>query len=97
MLSFLKEFVYFSPSNFNPLKRFTIHLANILNIIIKNCYFLGTNDSSLVIQVRTTIVGDANATGFTGVAIKEGNGETIQVNLNSTGMHVLYFRTKILH
>ena len=61
-------------------------MANIPNIIIENCFFPGTNDSSLVIQVRTTIVGDANATGFTGIAVKEGNGEMIQVNLNSTGM-----------
>jgi hypothetical protein len=45
----------------------------------------GTADSNLVIQVRTTRVDDVNATGFTALAVKEGDAETIQVNLLSTG------------
>ena len=51
-----------------------------------------------MVQVRTTKVGDVNATGFTGIAIKEGDTETIQVNLqpggslvSSTALYVLYF------
>jgi hypothetical protein len=47
--------------------------------------FLGTNKSSLVIQVRTTKVSDTNATGFTGIAVQEGNSEVVQVNLRSAG------------
>ncbi|XP_046854018.1 mucin-like protein [Xenia sp. Carnegie-2017] len=51
-------------------------------------YFIGQipgNDaSSLEVQVRTTRVGNANATGFTAFAIKEGNSQVIQVNLNTT-------------
>lgn len=38
-----------------------------------------------MVQVRTTRVGDVNATGFTAIAIKEGYSETIQVNLNASG------------
>jgi hypothetical protein len=60
------------------------------------CFFLsnngsfvlapGDNESSLVVQVRTTRVGNVNATGFTGIAIKEGNAEVIQVNLMPGGI-----------
>ena len=42
-----------------------------------------------MIQVRTTRVGDVNATGFTGIAVKEGNTEIVQVNLRSGGMHIM--------
>lgn len=45
----------------------------------------GNNESTLVVQVRTTRVGNANATGFTGIAVKEGNAEVIQVNLKPKG------------
>ena len=45
----------------------------------------GNNESSLVVQVRTTKVGNVNATGFTGIAIKEGNAEVVQVNLMPGG------------
>jgi hypothetical protein len=50
-------------------------------------FIAGMNESNLVVQVRTTRVGDVNATGFTGIAVKEGNTETIQVNLLSTGKY----------
>jgi hypothetical protein len=59
-----------------------------LYFIYNDCaiaFFLGTNKSSLVIQVRTTKVGDTNATGFTGIAVQEGNSEVVQVNLRSAG------------
>ena len=46
---------------------------------------IGTVNSNLSIQVRTTRVGNVNATGFTALAVQEGNAETIQVNLLSTG------------
>ena len=49
-----------------------------------NAFKTGNNASSLEVQVRTTKVGDANATGFTAFAIKEGNSQVIQVNLNAT-------------
>ncbi|XP_046852402.1 uncharacterized protein LOC124445696 isoform X2 [Xenia sp. Carnegie-2017] len=46
----------------------------------------GNNKSSLVVQVRTSRVNFVlNATGFTAIAIKEGETETIQVNLNVSG------------
>ena len=45
----------------------------------------GMNESKLIVQVRTTRVGDVNATGFTGIAVQEGNSEVIQVNLQSSG------------
>ena len=45
-------------------------------------------NSSLEVQVRTTKVGDANATAFTGIALKEGTSETVQVNLRSTGKYM---------
>ena len=52
----------------------------------------GVNESSLVIQVRTTRVGDSiNATGFTAIAVKEGNTEVIQVNLKKTGNITMLF------
>ncbi len=44
------------------------------------------SESKLDIQVRTTRVGDVNATGFTAIAMKEGNTEVVQVNLNSAGI-----------
>ena len=46
----------------------------------------GMNESKLEVQVRTTRVGDVNATGFTALAMKEGNAEVVQMNLNSTGI-----------
>jgi hypothetical protein len=46
---------------------------------------LGTSNSKLVIQVRMTRVDDVNATGFTALAVREGNAETVQVNLLSPG------------
>ena len=38
-----------------------------------------------MVQVRTTKVGNVNATGFTGIAIKEGEAEVVQVNLMPGG------------
>ncbi|XP_028416182.1 uncharacterized protein LOC114539806 [Dendronephthya gigantea] len=56
----------------------------------------GTSGSSLVVQVRTTRVEDINATVFTGVAIKEGNSEVVQVNLVKTGaLHVRVNRERV--
>ena len=51
-----------------------------------NAIFPGTNDSKLIVQVRTTIVGSINATGFTGIAVQEGNSEVVQLNLESSGI-----------
>jgi hypothetical protein len=50
-----------------------------------------------VVQVRTTRVGDVNATGFTGIAVKEGNTEVVQVNLRSGGIHIMFINNFHLH
>ena len=60
---------------FNGCGWYTYFQGNVSNI----------GNSSLEVQVRTTKVGDANATAFTGIALKEGYSETVQVNLRSTG------------
>lgn len=52
------------------------------------CFATGTNESSFVVQVRTTRVGSVNATGFTGIAVKEGNSEAVQINLKQEGMRM---------
>ena len=61
-------------------------MLNIAQHFLMQFLFLtDTTNSSLLIQVRTTRVGNVNATGFTALAVKEGNAKTIQVNLLSTG------------
>ena len=50
-----------------------------------------------MVQVRTTRVGDVNATGFTGIAVKEGNTEVVQVNLRSGGIHIMFINNFRLH
>lgn len=62
----------------------TINAFIILNIIFY-IFISGQNESKFVVQVRTTRVGSVNATGFTAIALKEGDTEVIQVNLNPGG------------
>lgn len=46
-----------------------------------------------MVQVRTSRVNFVvNATGFTAIAIKEGETETIQVNLNVSGVQVIVYK-----
>ena len=54
-------------------------------VIVSQTFFEGTSESSLRIQVRTTRVGDVNATGFTAVVVQEGNGDIVQANFRSPG------------